>query len=305
MPDVRELAISGLKLPGDMQERMSSPRARSRAASISEHGLIHYPIVRREGWELVAGADRIAACMLLGWENVTCDIRDMTAEEAEVIRQAENAERRHDAEEARLASLGLKRALEVKLMASGMPSAGPGRRKTASAEARRIVAEETGVKEETLRKREQRQRAKEEKRESKPESPINTIGLELSDEFLGQVNVVRSYIKELTSVLGRAKTILSQLEEAGVPNHQSRLLKLSAALVELTSGVKGYLPVALCPYCKGTEGIQENCGLCESSGWIQKCQEPEVALRFWSTENPIVMDNGEEKPLNTDEDPFV
>lgn len=299
----RKLSIGSLKLPGDMTKRMASAHVIRRAESISRHGLIHAPIVRRENWEVVAGCDRIAACMLLGWDSVVCDIRELTDSETAILRHAENAERRHDAEEQRRETAALKDAVERKLVESGFTENGSGRRTTASAEARREVSAATGIKEETLRKREQRQRKRDSERpaetpQTKEKQCVNVFELEVSEQFLAQVSAVQNYIKDAAHAMSRAQSALTQLEVAGLPVHTGRLQALRAAVIALSAEVRSNIPVSLCPYCKGTDGLQDKCLLCHGSGWIPKALEAGVPLKFWNTDVPLVLVDGEEHELS-------
>jgi ParB-like chromosome segregation protein Spo0J len=343
---IQDISISALKLPGDMTKRMASPHVKRRAKSISEIGLIHPPVVRRQGWELVAGADRMAACMLLGMDTVACDVRDLDEQEAEILRHAENAERRHDLEEERREQEALKVALEKQLLAQGMAAAGPGRRHTANAEARRIAAAHTGTKEETIRKREQRFKAREKRRNELeqrrkdqdkanglPSDPppaipkekrtadtgpgqdpmlIETFGLDVSDEFQREVLEVHSRVYKAGTSASALKRELTMLSNSDLPLNRHLLTELCDAADNLSKAVRGFEPECLCPYCKGTEGVQESCGLCCGCGWITRTQKGLVPPKFLDKENPVVVHNGATLPLasfvdapGTDvEDPF-
>lgn len=69
----------------------------SLAASIRDRGLLHPPVVRRDGeaWVLVAGQRRIEAARLLGWSKVTVTVAENAADEASALRAEgeENTER--------------------------------------------------------------------------------------------------------------------------------------------------------------------------------------------------------------------
>lgn len=331
---LKELSISTLKLPGDMTKRMAATHVKRRAKSISEIGLIHYPVVRQENWELVAGADRLAACMLLGWENVTCDVRELSEADADVLRHAENAERRHSTEEERAEQEALQKALERQLIEQGMARSGPGRRRTAKGEARRMVADYAGVSEEAMRKREQRKKAKTNGKEPKPvwlpsEPPpaipldepteeiargadpmkLETFGLEVDDAFHRQVLEVHSRVYKAETAASAIKRQLTMIANSDLPFNSVLLGQMREVADQLGSMLRGFEPECLCPYCKGTEGVQEQCGLCCGCGWITKTQHGQVPPKFLDGKELVIMQNGEVVSLSgvvssEDTDPF-
>lgn len=87
--------------------------------SIKTSGLIHLPVVRRDGqgrYQILAGHRRVAACTALGMETIPCDIVEATDEEAHAITVLENLHR------ANLTPLQESEAL-ADLLAAGMTQA--------------------------------------------------------------------------------------------------------------------------------------------------------------------------------------
>ncbi|MDH5363441.1 MAG: ParB/RepB/Spo0J family partition protein, partial [Aigarchaeota archaeon] len=66
------------------------------AVSIRRHGLLHPIIVRPSGqvFELVAGHRRLEACRTLGWEEVSCVVRNLSDKEAYELALTENVQRK-------------------------------------------------------------------------------------------------------------------------------------------------------------------------------------------------------------------
>lgn len=259
-----KLQINSLKLPGDMRQRMATPHVRSRARSIAEHGMLHPPIVRRENWEVIAGCDRIAACMLLGWESVECDVRDLTADDAAVFARIDNADRRHDPEEQRREVAQLEEAIRRRLERQGLPEGA----KSVEAVVRREVAAETGVAEETLRKRQQRAR--------KAHSTPPGAGLELPSGFDASTlpdddtNDLRATVCKAANVLDAAgrqvRAAINELKAAQKASVQlPRIGRLFEALDAAAHALRSVRPARTCPYCKDE---CNGCDGCDSRGWL-------------------------------------
>jgi len=65
------------------------------AASLDKHGLLQPILVRMidGGYQLVCGYRRITAAGILGWEEIECNVRNMTEREAKICNMIENNDR--------------------------------------------------------------------------------------------------------------------------------------------------------------------------------------------------------------------
>lgn len=239
---------------------MSRQHVRARARSIAQYGLINPPIVRRDNWEVVAGCDRIAACMLLGWERIECDVRDLTEPEARILARVDNIERRHDPDEQRRETEALEEAVKLKLTLDGLPAGA----RSMDAAARKIVSAETGIKEETLRKRAQRAQRKQQNSEPPPPRDLRlparfeALGLQLTEEYCAQISTITNYLAEAQRMLGRCNGALTAMESAKLP--LASLQSIRETLDLAANQLRAYAPAALCPYCRGEDGDCKGCG---------------------------------------------
>ncbi len=86
--------------PGDNDREYFDPvYIQELATDIQARGLIYKPIVRylpdgTTTFQIVAGESRFRAMTLLAWENIPCEIRELTNEQAAGIMLAENLKRR-------------------------------------------------------------------------------------------------------------------------------------------------------------------------------------------------------------------
>ncbi len=88
--------IKPSKFPVRLTLPSNSPELSGLKSSISEHGLLQ-PIVIRpldNGFELVAGHRRFAACKSLRWRFISCKIRDISDRQAYEIQLTENLQRK-------------------------------------------------------------------------------------------------------------------------------------------------------------------------------------------------------------------
>lgn len=83
-------------VPGNNDRQVfDEEKLRRLAASMKEQGLI-YPIIVRpiaDGFEIVAGERRYRAAKLLGWDEVSCVVRNLNDEDARSIMLLENSSR--------------------------------------------------------------------------------------------------------------------------------------------------------------------------------------------------------------------
>lgn len=304
---LKEVKIAKLKLPGDMRQRMLEPRVEQRAASIEEHGLIHKPLVRACDMLLIAGRDRVAAHMRLNRETVLVELVDCSDEELPKLEREENMQRRHDPIEQQRLMLEIvqQRTEEVLEREPGIRPSGPGRTQTARGKARRSVAVERGIEPESIRKAEYRERkakaaelAGKSKEDPYKVCPIRTLGMTLSETFILNVHRVLNYTTQITTLLRRAQGLATELEKSPAPFAKARLERMRDELRAVSHAWDAAKPEALCPACKGLDGLQEECVMCVTTGYITKNQAENISEELWDEEEPRVLYRGKVRFLD-------
>jgi ParB-like chromosome segregation protein Spo0J len=291
----KEVPIGKLQLPGDMASRMKKKHVKERAESIQKFGLIEPVLVRKSDMKLISGRDRTAAHMLLEEKTIVARLVDCTDEECEDLDDETNIQRRHDpAEQARL----VKKRVEAeakRLLAENpaLPPAGKGKPNARSL-AREKVAQQRGVKPDSIRRTQARHEAKERGSTPPPKAPSNfeAFGLQLEDSWLQEVESVRDIIDSVVQRLGQAKAGLSGLAESKLPFHSGMLQAARRDLDELSEDVKGMRPSRLCPYCKGQEKYSADCKACLGACYITKSQDQSIPAKLDDQEHLHVMHNG-------------
>lgn len=283
---LKEVTLATIHLPGDFKKRLDAPHVAERAKSISSSGLIHEPLVRRKGkkWEVIAGLDRVAAHFVAQKDTVSVKVVECTDEEVQRIRREENVQRRHDKEEqSRLMGELLEQYTEEELEAE------PEKPKKARVRARERVAAELGLATETIRKKEW-----EAEQETVPTGPpIKTLGMSLSADFSKKVALAQSYLDAAEGDLKRAQSRITTMgKELGLAFPQARLERLREEIHAQASHCRGLRPVSLCPWCKGLDGVQENCAACFGTAFITKSQEQAVPKELLDEVDPKVVVDG-------------
>jgi ParB family chromosome partitioning protein len=93
---VREIGIDLIgRNPDQPRECFDDDKIRSLAASMAAAGLIQPIIVRpvSDGYQIVAGERRWRAAQRLGWESISCLVRDYSAQQMEAAALIENIKR--------------------------------------------------------------------------------------------------------------------------------------------------------------------------------------------------------------------
>lgn len=311
---LREVKIAELRKPGNWKELLASPEVEVRARSIAGIGMIQEPVVRQSDKSIVCGRRRIAAKEKLGDKHVLVKLVECTDYEAEIWAAAENAERSHSHAEQRQA---LERLIE--LVAKEKADAdktlrfdGPGGTKSAIGLARDQVAAALGIKPKSIKQRRYRSRLKhatpaqlrnenlevpeDDLNEGDPD-PIVSPWAELDDIFKKQVRRVQKAIDFVDNQLIQGLGMLTKIKSQKLPCHADRIDKIHEDLAYLGAAVRGLLPAMLCPWCKGTDGVQERCVPCRGAGYITKSQVDGVPKELMGIKEPVVIVQGETKKL--------
>jgi len=274
----KSIPLSRLRLPGTFAKLMAEPRIEKRATSIAAWGIIHEPIVRRSDWKVIDGLDVIAACFRLGREHEIMKVIDCTDAEAVSMRLEANTQRRHDTQEAEQLRDQQWRLFLAEAQApkkrNKAGSGKKGRPLTDKGRARRALAKRRGVTPETIRREEYRR-----KEVSKdlfgllPDEPtIETLGMDLEQKFVGEVNEIQKSLHKVDYVIRRGLAHLQHIRSAKLPFPAELLDRLYAALAEANQSIRASRPASLCPWCRGLGGAQQYCVSCRGNGFVTEAQ---------------------------------
>ena len=313
----QEVRIERLNLQGNFRERLESPRVFERAKSIQRLGILSEPMVRKRDMRVIYGHDRIAGAIRAGLVEVKCKLVECTDEELFEIELTENVQRRHDSV---AANKNLDRLLELyegqvveadpeKIPVPLLESRGvSGRAKTARGIARVRVSAELGIKPESVRRREVRGKVREKWAKKKKEADekltpapvINMLGMEVTEEFIAETVKVHQLLQRVVVHLTSAQAALTAAGNTGAAIPVARRTRLYEEIHAVAAMARSYLPVSLCPYCKGLPQLQESCTACVNSGWLSAGAAAGVPKDLWlEGDKAVVNYRGSLKPIAT------
>ncbi len=286
------MRIAALHLPGDMHHRVDTQRVELLAESIARHGLLQPPTIRMPHRTVIAGRDRLAACMKLGRIDVEVITVQCTDRVADILERIEDAHRRHDQEEKAQKTLELVNLYEVEERERESDERaidqGPGRPKGARGRARDRVAWLRGIQPDSVRKAEQRA-----KRKGPPEkSCINDLGIEIDVSILNTSQAIQKHLDICLNHVRQAKIELTKLEHSKLGLGPLELPHYQQLLDDTSAGLRNERPDSLCPYCKGIGGYQQRCTPCNGGGWVGRMRMENVPDQLLSEEPVVVMSNG-------------
>lgn len=303
--------VGSLYMDGDVKARMKEERVAELANNIEENGLLHPPTVRRDDRKLVAGRDRVAAFMLLKRKSIQVRHVECTDRECEAIELSENVFRRSETASARNKMIKKLVDLQVDIIAEREQAEKPagtgkaGRPKGRHTKAREEVAKTLGVKPDTVRRAEDRAAAADAVADGPVEPCIGTFGIDISKEFTDECLSIQAYLEQADKHIRQAQNALTQLAKSECEFQDAELTHYRDSLRDIGAAVRASSPVSLCPYCKGTEGFQENCSAaCRCFGWVGSAVMENCPPELLSEEKPVVRHmDGHYVALS--EDPFA
>ena len=284
---LRTLKIAQLKLPGDMETRRRNPDVIKLGKSFASTGgsPMAPPVVEKGTWKLIAGCDRIAACMNEDIKAVECLVVSGTSGEMEELTLIENVMRRHATDErargiARLVEIHTARDAEESFPDVEEPvaeseeveetPAPPKEKRKAKSKVYKKVAELTGSTPAAVKQAAHRERKKTAEKAAAPEKPalvIDDLGLEVPEKIKTDVAVEHDGLTLLHRKLVLLQGDLTRLE--GEAGHQFQNIKSS--LHDAAVATKAAIPESACVWCKdpdGTGGRRKDCLGCRGRGWL-------------------------------------
>lgn len=270
---VREVPLARIRWQGTrLKELLADPFVAELAEAIEAEGLIHFPVVHKNGLRPIAGEHRLAAHVLKGKRSVHVRLFDGTKIEEERLRVSENLHRKHrDQAKLRVAYLEAREAEEP---ISGhdvqeLPEEPkPGRKKDPKVQVRKQVAEELGVSERQLR----RDEVKVKEPEPTPEVPhdlgIETHGKAHDRKRLEAIAAVGHAIEAAALKVDQARAALTRLTNSALPIDKDLVDTASAVLKNEAEKLRWWKPAAICPTCEDLDSKRSKCHSCIGHGWV-------------------------------------
>jgi ParB-like chromosome segregation protein Spo0J len=285
---LQALNIAKLILPGDIATRRRNEKVIRLGKSFAATGgaPMNPPVVEKGTWRLLAGCDRVSACMNENIPRIECLVVSGTASELEEVTLIENAMRRHssaeqDAAIARLVKIHQARDQEedfpeveeekeeAEVEETPEPPKKPHPNK-AKAEAIEKVAKATGKTHKAVKQAVYREKkAAEPNPEAKPvaiEEPalvIESLGLDVPADIRKQTALEHAGLSALHRELVSLQGKLTRLE--GEVGHQYQSIK--GSLHDAAVATKNAMPESVCLWCKLTSR-RKGCPGCKGRGWL-------------------------------------
>lgn len=302
----KQVRISSIKMEvADIRRRSKAAHVADLAANVRELGeeLIHAPLVRRAGKELLCGRDRMAALVLLKAKKVWVHLVDCDDREAEELEIAENAYRRQEDRTALIAKIAALR--QVYHMSTRPDASSQEVQALANADAARI----TGVSVQRV-KNAKASVAHADDQEDSPVADAGDAGGEgsqlLTLDLLGcndaSVEAVAKFARQDQDAIDAADQFLRNAQAAIRRMRTSTVSQeLHAQVHRVASLVRSHRPEFVCPWCKGlpkstyltAAGIA--CAVC-TAGYVSHDQAGRAPAELRNADAPVVAINGKLYP---------
>ncbi len=278
------MKISRIVLPGDVKARMKQPHVVELSESIAKRTgkrPIHLPTVEYPSKELLAGGDRLAAQLLLGYRSVWVQpVSQLTPQERRDIRRDENLHRRVVDRDALIRERVAEYAAEIEVQRAAEQITP---RKSPRGEARERVAAELETTTEAIRQAEQRDAANVDTAyafaaphlsdpadlsvaQSLP-MPVEMYGLPLlTDVEAEEVRTVQDALDSADALLRRTQAVLRGIDRSSP--FAAVAEGLGRATHQVAAEVRASRPAAVCPYCKRLPQFVASCSGCKGLGYV-------------------------------------
>lgn len=289
---LQALNIAKLILPGDIATRRRNEKVIRMGKSFSATGgaPINPPVVEKGTWRLLAGADRVSACLNENIPRIECLVVSGTASELEEVTLIENAMRRHSAAEQDAAIARMVKLHQSRYQEDAFPEIEEEREETEDEEAPEPkapepsqkphpnkmkseaiakVAEATGKTHKAVKAAICRdKKAAEPKPATTAAEPdeqlvIDSMGLDVPADIRKQTALEHAGLSAMHRELVSLQSKLTRLE--GEVGHQYQALK--GSLHDAAVAAKSALPASVCPWCKLTKR-RKGCPGCKGKGWL-------------------------------------
>lgn len=171
------------------------------------------------------------------------------------------------------------------------PKSGMGRRKTIRGMAFDSVAEELGIKPESVRQAYRRSKVEPRRQTPRERQEFDYLGVEVSELYRRMLGQVLTGVRTCAQRLSAAKVALATVA-AKHPFPEPKLKQWLVDFDALFQRTKGLLPLGICPWCKNTRHYRDNCPACYGSGYLVRAQAHAVPARL--KEASVIIQNGHE-----------
>lgn len=275
----RHVAIKSIVVPGDydMAKRLKADHINTLAASLKSHGQLQPCIVvpmEDNRYMLWAGGDRYAAALLAELDKLWVSIWETDDRGALEMQLVENCHRRHSQQEQAAARQAL-----IELYGQDVEKERPGLPpEKAKQEVVARVAKAMGVQPATVERAERRRRQRAVREEMEPRRTvtrsINTMGIEMSLEWLEWAGryqepflTATDHMQRVQMNIGRALKVIHD-----IPAKAAELMRLHDEVHAVLVKVRAAVPVAVCPYCKALDVAIDDCTACGGTGVVSDDQ---------------------------------
>lgn len=307
--NVRRIPISRLVLPGSFKRVYLVPRgekyqdARVLGEWVREWGCLEPPVVQQSTWKALTGLDWIAGALLLGEVELTCIVVNVDDTDADVIRRIEMGKKKTPItnRQALMAELETEaKAVAEEALADPSILQTDGRPSTPKGVARARLAQRHGVTPNAIRQQEWRHKGGKPRKRSKtmvePPTKLRSLGMPLDPDWLKKVARVQEQVSQAAAWAKASVGAMTRIESEELPFPSGVLAKLKSELQDLHALMRNSIPDCLCPYCKGIDEVQNQCGGCSGVGWISKAKAGNIPndSPLWSEDERVVVFEGKQ-----------
>lgn len=97
---------------------------------------------------------------------------------------------------------------------------------------------------------------------------FDNLGVPQSEEFDTVVANVQVMVRYALAHLMSAYNSFARMRTLDLQMSERRIAATMEAIAAIRADIKDGLPAAICPWCKGQDGIQQKCRACEAMGWV-------------------------------------
>ena len=276
--DIRVPGLAGLLEDHDVKEL---------AENIRQLGMAHDPMVRGDAsgsLVVVHGRRRIAAAVILGLELITVRVAQLTDDQAQHMALSENAYRRHSTRERHAMLLYLRETYLGIAQQDGI--------RWPEKAADDWIAEQLGLDPQSVRRQARRGKRGPRKIHGHRPPPFNfqAFGMQVPDTWREELAAIHTSAHRGAWNGKEIERCLQDMLSAG-PVNGAKVRQLLDRAKKFQKALSELVPLALCPWCKGIEGLQEECPRCLATGWVHSTAGAPPELL--DAGDPCVVENGE------------
>ena len=275
--------IAKMILPGDIPARRKKPNVIALGDSFASSGgqPAEPPIIDADTKALVAGRDRIAACINQGVKEPNVVQVRGSKQDLEILTLVENANRRHSDGEQAAAIAKLVRLYAARKDVPDEPKkpwrpANPAIAATAAITGKSTEAVRSAVRRAAAKESESEvKEAAENEEKPAAELVIQTLGLDVPDKIVERTALLRAYLDGLRKALVRMQSDTTKWENANSCQYD----EVRSSIHSAAATVASCIPASVCPHCKLTK-LQAGCLACKGKGWVTALQLRSVEERL-------------------------